>query len=209
MTSMIDHLAGQSFTFPKYPPSGVREQWSSYVQIMVSELVLKGLEEFFISTNSSFQEWVFQKDAECQIWRACVGRGGGEQIRSLTGWAKLTQTQATFIIHLSRNLAQNGITQQQPCWNYNMHPQTRTFFAKLFPILVPFNEWPSMIAISYSVFAFHSTQHRLVHDKNFPVCGILGEETQLGKSSLMRECLWAISNVVLRDHDSSKAWILS
>ena len=64
MTAMIDSLAGQSFTFPKYPPSGVRDQWTSMVQDQVSELVRTNPEEYFISTNSGFQEGVFKKDSQ-------------------------------------------------------------------------------------------------------------------------------------------------
>ena len=62
-----------------------------------------------------------------------------------------------------------------------------------------------MIAIGYSAAAFHSPQLRLMYEKGFPVCGIIGEGTQLGKSSLMREMMWVSSKIVLRDHDSSKA----
>ena len=64
MMAMIDSLAGQSFTFPKYPLSGVRDQWTSMVQDQVSELVRTNPEEYFISTNSGFQEGVFKKDSQ-------------------------------------------------------------------------------------------------------------------------------------------------
>ena len=169
MTAMIDSLAGQSFTFPKYPPSGVRDQWTSMVQDQVSELVRTNPEEYFISTNSGFQEGVFKKDSQGKYIKGSMRWSWGRRADQNFDWRGQIDTAPNYLYHPFEQKSGSK-------WDYSTttmmelqfqpSSNSKDIFRKMYRVLTPYNEWLCSIAISYSVAAFHSTQHRLVHDKN-------------------------------------------
>ena len=191
-SEFLKAVTDQTRNHVSFKRSMCANSFADYVQTMVQSYKLSSPKQVSLTGTGGFQHTVFKLNDPSSVLFV-FGRKP-EQYRSIDG----TIVKETPVMYFPYAASSNGKI------NYNIvvkpellfEPGGIRAFEKVFQFMTPSNEWTFLLTISWSISAIYSGILRPQHYSGvFPVKCLAHNEKSLGKTDIMKTCLWVASDL--------------